>query len=149
MAPVTGYLLDTNILVHLIRGNALGKAIEVNFALTGSLSRCLISVVTVGEMYSLARQWSWGQKKLDQLQALLNQLVWIDINHPDILDSYGELDDVSNRAGRSMGKNDLWIAATAKVSGTVLLMLDGDFDHLARAHLARIRVDDKTGQAIP
>lgn len=149
MAPVSGYLLDTNILVYLIRGNALGKAIEANFALSGSLSRCLISVVTVGEMYSLARQWSWGQKKLDQLQAILSQLVWIDINHPDILETYGELDDISNRAGRSMGKNDLWIAATAKVSGTTLLTLDGDFDHLAAAHLTRIRVNDKTGQAIP
>ena len=149
MAPVTGYLLDTNILVHLIRGNALGKAIETNFALAGSWSRCLISVVTVGEMYSLARQWGWGQKKLDQLQALLNQLVWIDINHPDILETYAEVEDISHRAGRSMRQNVLWIAATAKVSGTVLLTLDGDFDHLAGTHLARIRVDDKTGQAIP
>ena len=148
MAPVTGYLLDTNILVHLIRGNALGKAIETNFALAGSLSRCLISVVTVGGMYSLARQWGWGQKKLDQLHALLNQLVWIDINHPDILDSYAEVEDISHRAGRSMGNNRLWIAATAKVSGTVLLTLDGDFDHLVPAHLNRIRINDKTGQAM-
>jgi tRNA(fMet)-specific endonuclease VapC len=29
-----------------------------------------------------------------------------------------------------MGKNDLWIAATAKVLGGVLLTTDGDFDHL-------------------
>ncbi len=149
MASSSGYILDTNILVHLIRGNALGKAIDTNFALSGSLSRCLICVVTVGEAYSLARKWSWGQKKIDQLKALLSQLVWIDINHPDILETYGELDDISNRAGRSMGKNDLWIAATAKVSGTILLTLDGDFDHLAPEHLTRIRVNDKTGQATP
>ena len=148
MAPVTGYLLDTNILVHLIRGDALGKAIETNFALAGSLSRCLISVVTVGEMYSLARQWGWGQKKLDQLQALLDQLVWIDINHPDILETYAELEDISHRAGRSIGKNELWIAATAKVSGATLLTLDRDFEHLAATHLTGIRVNDKTGQAI-
>jgi tRNA(fMet)-specific endonuclease VapC len=149
MARASAYLLDTNILVHLIRGDALGKAIETNFALAGSLSRSLISVVTVGEMYSLARRWGWGQNKLDQLQALLSQLVWIDLNHPDILETYAELEDISHRAGRSMDKNSLWIAATAKVSGTTLLTLDSDFDHLAAANLSLVRVDGKTGQAIP
>lgn len=148
MAPDTGYLLDTNILVHLIRGNAIGKEIETNFGLADSLSRCLISVVTVGEMYSLARRWGWGQKKLDQLQTLLSQLVWIDINHPDILETYAELENISQRAGRVMGENDLWIAATAKASETTLLTLNSDFDHLAAAHLSLVRVDDKTGQAI-
>ncbi len=51
--------------------------------------------------------------------------------------------------GRPMGKNDLWIAATAKVSGLTLLTTDADFDHLHPAHLNRIRVDDQTGAAIP
>lgn len=50
MAPVTAYLLDTNILVYLIRGKAVGQAIEANFGLRGALNRCVISVVTVGEM---------------------------------------------------------------------------------------------------
>jgi predicted nucleic acid-binding protein len=106
-------------------------------------------VVTVGEMYSLARQWTWGPKKFAQLQNLLGQLVWVDINHPDILNAYGELDDVSNRAGHPLGKNDVWIAATAKVSGATLFTTDGDFDNLHPTHLTRIRVDEKTGNAIP
>lgn len=73
----------------------------------------------------------------------------MDINHPDILSAYGELDDLSERAGRPMGKNDLWIAATAKVSGATLLTTDGDFDHLDPAHLTRIRVDQQTGRPMP
>jgi tRNA(fMet)-specific endonuclease VapC len=149
MATANGYLLDTNILVHLIRGDELGRAIETNFALGGSLNRCLICVVTIGEMYSLARRWGWAQKKLDQLKALLSQLVWIDINHPEVFETYAELEDISRRAGRSIDKNSLWIAATAKVSATTLLTLNGDFDHLAAAHISRLRVDDKTGQEIP
>lgn len=73
----------------------------------------------------------------------------MDINHPDILSAYGELDDVCNRAGRPLGKNDVWIAATAKVSGSTLLTTDADFDYLTPTHLTRVRVDEKTGNAIP
>jgi tRNA(fMet)-specific endonuclease VapC len=149
MAPPPTYLLDTNILVHLIRGKAVGLAIEAHFGLRGALHRCVISVVTVGEMYALARQWTWGPAKLADLNKLLSQVVSVDVNHPDILAAYGELDDLSDRAGRSMGKNDVWIAATAKVSGATLLTTDADFDHLHPAHLNRIRIDGQTGAPLP
>jgi predicted nucleic acid-binding protein len=39
-----------------------------------------------------------------------------------------------------MGKNDLWIAAVAKVQGAVILTTDQDFDDLARVP-ALIRVE--------
>ncbi|MGH7135461.1 MAG: hypothetical protein ACREHD_06950 [Pirellulales bacterium] len=67
-ASPPGYLLDTNILVHLIRGKAVGKAIEANFGLHGGLNRSIICVVTVGETYSLARKWNWGQSRVARLQ---------------------------------------------------------------------------------
>jgi tRNA(fMet)-specific endonuclease VapC len=34
-----------------------------------------------------------------------------------------------------MGKNDLWIAATASVLGAKLLITDADFEHLAGVFL--------------
>lgn len=150
MASPTGYLLDTNILVYLIRGKAVGQAIDANYGLsTGGLIRSMVSVVTVGEVYSLVRKWGWGQKKIDELQRMLGQLAWININHPDILATYAELDDHSNKVGKSMGKNDVWIAATAKVAGIELLTTDSDFDHLHPVHLKRIKIDANTGNPIP
>lgn len=145
----SGYLLDTNILVHLIRGKPLGMAIEANFGLHGGLGRSTICIVTVGEAFSLARKWNWGQQRRTHLQHLLAQIVWLDINRAPILDAYGELDDVSNRLGRPMSKNDVWIAAVAKVSGMTLLTTDADFDHLHPAHLVRIRIDESTGNPLP
>lgn len=91
----------------------------------------------------------WGQNRLARLQQLLSQVVWIDINRAPILDAYGELDDLSNRRGRAMGKNDVWIAAVAKVSQMTLLTTDADFDHLHPAHLNRIRIDENTGVPLP
>jgi predicted nucleic acid-binding protein len=34
-----------------------------------------------------------------------------------------------------MGKNDLWIAATAYAMNAMLLTTDGDFDHLENAFI--------------
>ncbi len=147
-AAFVAYLLDTNILVFLLRGKAAGQKIAAHFGLTHGLNRCMISVVTVGEMNSLARQLDWGGQKLANLQKLLDQVAVIDINHPDILAVYGELDDFSHGAGQPMGKNDVWIAATAKVAGVTLLTTDGDFDHLVPAHIVRVRVDQNTGLPI-
>ena len=144
MASSVGYLLDTNVLVALIRADPLGEAIDRRFALRSSLNRSMICLVTVGEMLSLARQFGWGQAKRDELQALLDEVVWIDINHPDILDAYGEIDHASRAQGRRMGKNDVWIAATARVAKTTLLTTDLDFDHLHNSHIDRIWIDPQT-----
>lgn len=148
MTP-TAYLLDTNILVLLIRGSVAGNGVAANFGLTAGLNRAMISVVTVGEMYALASKWKWGDAKADALDELLDQVVWVDINHPDILTAYGELDHVAVSQGRTMGKNDLWIAATAKACGLTLLTTDADFDFLHPDQITRIRIDDKTGAALP
>ena len=149
MATPTTYLLDTNILVLLLRGKAAGKGVAANFGLSGNMSRGIISVVTVGEMNALVRKWNWGKAKVDALDKLLGQVVQVDIDHPDILTTYGDLDFVSSGTGRKMGKNDLWIAATAKVCGVPLLTTDADFDHLCPAEITRIRIDSQTGNAMP
>mgnify|MGYP005841100061 CR=1 FL=1 len=52
----TDYLLDTNILVHLIRNDELGKMIQAQYNLRAIITRCMISVITVGEIEKLARQ---------------------------------------------------------------------------------------------
>jgi len=81
-----GYLLDTNIIVALMRMNLLGTYIEATYGLRASLSRSLISVVTAGEMLSLGRKFGWGKTKLDALEAMLHQLLRrVEARDPDIL----------------------------------------------------------------
>jgi tRNA(fMet)-specific endonuclease VapC len=146
MSAGVGYLLDTNIIVALMRDNDLGRSIETTYGLRASLNRSLISVVTVGEMLSLVRQFGWGKLKITALETLLKQLVWIDINDDSMLDAYGELDHESLKAGRRMGQNDVWIAAAARVSRMTLLTTDRDFDHLHGTWIDRIWIDPQTGK---
>jgi tRNA(fMet)-specific endonuclease VapC len=134
------YVLDTGILVHYARQSATYQLIEQNEGLTKPDCIPFISVVTYGEILSFAIQHSWGANKISKLKSWLNKLVVLDINSTDqpLLETYAEIDSFSknklqsNPLGRSitMGKNDLWIASTAKVAGATLLTIDGDFDHL-------------------
>ncbi len=99
----------------------------------------IISIVTKGEIESIAVQFKWGDKKNEQLKALLNHFLIVPIDSNQIVNTYAEIDAFSQRkhptihakhTSRNMGKNDLWIAATAYVTNSTLITADGDFDHL-------------------
>ena len=61
----------------------------------------------------------------------------VDINSGPVISRYSEIDAWSRSQGRRMGKNDVWIAATASVAGAMLMTTDGDLDHLHPVHLTR------------
>lgn len=101
----------------------------------------MISVVTKAELLSLGKQLGWRNKKISKLNQLLEKLFIIDINNSDseLIEAYYTIDAFSqgklsdkplNDSARNMGKNDLWIAATAFVAKAELITMDGDFDHL-------------------
>jgi predicted nucleic acid-binding protein len=48
-APV--YLLDTNVILHLVRGNALGKHLAAVFGLLGAVYRPLVSIGPMGNCW--------------------------------------------------------------------------------------------------
>jgi tRNA(fMet)-specific endonuclease VapC len=144
------YLLDTNILVIYIKGGLLRNFIETKFDPMGKGNYPLASVVTVGEIKAIAKRNNWGNLKLRILDDLLKDLIIADINSEDILDAYAEIDTFSQGklagkplgvSARNMGKNDLWIAATAAVTGAKLLSADNDFDHLNGTFLDFEKID--------
>ncbi len=145
-AGPAGYLLDTNVLLALLRGNPLGQMIEAEYQILASPARSIISVVTRGELLSLARQFGWNPAKLDSLRRLLDQLVSIGLDDHAIHDAYVEIDHASLQTGRKMGKNDLWIAATARASGLTLLTTDHDFDHLQKTWIDLVWIDPNTSK---
>jgi tRNA(fMet)-specific endonuclease VapC len=98
-----------------------------------------VSSVTVAEIRSLAIQFGWGDSRMEKMNEVLAELPVIDISSSEIIDRYVEIDCYSKRkhsslksdfAAINMGKNDLWIAATASVYECRLLTMDLDFQHL-------------------
>lgn len=143
------YLLDTSVILPLVRGNALGKHIDERFGLRSAAQRPFVSVVSLGEVRVLAKRNDWGEAKLRALSNALDNLVVVDINHPSVMDAYVELDLISQshpEGARNMGKNDLWIAACAKAAGATLLTTDNDFSHLIPEHVDGEVIDPTVAQ---
>lgn len=123
-------LLDTNILLELVRNKDLGKRIASQFDLADAVHRPLISIVTVGEIRALADQFGFGAAKREFIDKVLNTLVILDINDEAVLEAYVEVDRACRRVksgARTLSKNDLWIAATAKAANAIVLTMDKDF----------------------
>jgi len=129
----TLYLLDTTVLLALVRGNELGKFIRHKFSLDNPAVRSLISIVSHGEIWAMAQRHNWQAKKQEVLEKMLDSLVTIDLNASEIVRAYVEIDSLNQsarRGARQLSNNDMWIAATAKASNASLLTTDRDFLHL-------------------
>ncbi len=134
-------LLDTNIVIHLIRGNEVGRRVDGLFNLRHRPERPLISVVTVAEGLALALQFGWGDAKIARLQELFTELLIVDVHQERILRAYAEIADFARRHGRALSDNDIWIAATAVATGAHLITADRDFDPLDKRFLKRTWID--------
>ena len=124
------YLLDTNILVHLVRGDGIGQHLRNKYSPALIEPRPFICIVSEGELRSLVHQFRWGKSKVEQSLFYLAYFKRVSIDQQEVYAAYAAIDAYSVSVGRSMGKNDLWIAATAHVMGATILTTDKDFDHL-------------------
>lgn len=125
MSVTTGYLLDTNVVLHATRQQSpVAAAVESQFQLKSSLFRPAISEVTVAELWAFAQ--SWGEKRKDLLKQVLADFVILPIGNPLIHLKWAELYSFARSAGLPIqhDHNDVWIAATAQVAGLKLLTTD-------------------------
>jgi tRNA(fMet)-specific endonuclease VapC len=138
-----GYLLDTNVVVALVRNDELGKSIERTYQLTSGAHAFYVPIVVLGETHALAMKWGWGATRRTTLARILTAFTALDISYTDVVLNYAVTDAESEvRSGITMGKNDLWIAALARTYDMTILTTDTDFDHLHTAGiLDRILVD--------
>jgi tRNA(fMet)-specific endonuclease VapC len=140
-------LLDTSVILHLLRGKATGLAIDAAYGLRNRPERPLVSVVSVGELLSFAAQRGWGTGKVDQLKKLVEELVVIDVRSQTVLQHYAAIDSFLVKTGRKVGDNDTWIAATSAATGAILLTTDKDFDPLDGHLITRIWFDPEVPPA--
>ncbi len=152
---MTRYILDTGIVLGYLRGSGYATHIDLQYAPFAPQNTAAISVVTNGELRSLALQLHWGIQKQQDLKEWLRNIHQINIKNDAVLQMYAEIDAFSQgkltskkppprMSARNMGKNDIGIAATASIMNAILLTTDNDFDHLNGVFLSVIYVDPKT-----
>jgi predicted nucleic acid-binding protein len=143
-------ILDTNIFISLVRNNDFSSHFNRIYRKRNDVS--FTSVVVEGELKAFAMQRKWGNKRLKEVQTLLQKTVIAPIKTEEIISAYAEIDAYSQgkhptlnlpTSARNMGKNDIWIAATASALELTLITTDKDFDHLNGVFLDVIWIDIK------
>lgn len=144
------YLLDTNIIIIYSRESAIAKRIEEQFHLFDENNSLAVSIVTLGELDALSKKLNLGEKRKDKINQILSRIAQVGINHKEVISRYGDMDAFSQGkfknkkegfTSRNMGKNDIWIAATASVYNLTLVTTDKDFDHLSEEYLSLEKID--------
>ncbi len=147
------FVWDTNVLVHRLKNSLTYESLEAQFGFFSDQNEVFISIVTVAEIFSLASQRQWKGERLLQLNLLISKLKPIPIDRKVLVDFYIQLDVYSQgkdplmplppgMSSRNMGKNDLWIAATAMAIEAALITFDQDFDHLRNIGLVVHRTNE-------
>jgi len=132
------YVLDTNILLLYLKDPQTKQFIEETYRPLDPDNTAIISAVSIGEIRAIGLKNKWGDKRIAIVQELIDDLVVIGVRFEDLFNAYAEIDAFSQGkisrgvkfSSRNMGKNDLWIAATAHVLDATLMTMDKDFEHL-------------------
>lgn len=128
---------DTNLVIAHIRRRQLLPV------------RAILPVVVVGELKAFALKSNWGYQRVAFLQHIIESYP-VAFVRQNFTDYYARLDAYSQgkllgqplpagMSARNMGKNDLWIAATALDLDLPLHTADNDFDHLPALGLQLVK----------
>ena len=112
-------MLDTNILIYLIRNRPPGIGDRVN-ALDDQDMLCM-SFVTYAELLKGAERSIRKVDTLRRLDGLIRQVPVLYPNTPAICRHYAEQFTRLKDAGMPLGANDLWIACHALAEQTILV----------------------------
>ena len=146
------YLLDTNILLGHLKGEGFTDYLDKTYHIFSGTNLAGVSVVTIGELKSLAIQRKWGTIRQTKMQSLLEDFLQLPVAKNVLVERYAQIDAYSQgkllnkplpsgMSARNMGKNDIWIAATASLVNATLITADKDFDHLSDTFLKVVRID--------
>ncbi len=143
------YLLDTNIIIIYGRDSDTSKRIEEKYNLFDSQNNLAVSIVTLGEIDAFVKKIGIGKERQKKIESLISRLAKVKLNSKEIISKYGDIDAYSQGklqkkgkfSARNMGKNDIWIAATASVYDLTMLTTDKDFDHLKDEYIKLEYID--------
>ena len=120
------YLLDTNVISGLMR-----KRPEVRARLSslGPSHDVVTCPIVRGEILFGIQKLSDGRRRQELAERAMSVFAEVPCEPvPETAgDSYGQIKAARQRQGLTLDENDLWIAATAKALGAVLVSTDRDF----------------------
>lgn len=123
-------MLDTNAYSGLLSGD------DRIFHILSRAQNVFMSVVAIGELHAGFRGGSKRKKNIGLLQRFLQKpgVETVDVT-VETASIFGLLMDNLRKAGTPLPINDVWIAAQAMETGSVLVTLDSHFKKIAGLRL--------------
>jgi hypothetical protein len=100
------YVLDTGVLLNLVRGKEVGTRIDREFALTSSMRLHTVSIVTHGELKVLSERNDWGAEKRNALAVALDNLVTVNIESEALVEATCRWTELAGIAAAAAGPLD-------------------------------------------
>ena len=113
------YLLDTNILIYLIKNQPPAVAEHVNRLLPEDY--LAMSFISYAELLMGAERSSQRERVIQRLQRLRQEIRVLYPDNPAICQHYAEQFTSLKMAGTPIGANDLWIACHALAENATLV----------------------------
>jgi len=113
------YLLDTNILIYLIKNQPPAVAERVNRLLPEDY--LAMSFISYAELLMGAERSSQRERVIQRLQRLRQEIRVLYPDNPAICQHYAEQFTSLKMAGTPIGANDLWIACHALAENATLV----------------------------
>ena len=134
-------LVDTDVYSYLMTGSRYAALYRPH--VEGKLGA--VSFITVGELYFGAYRKNWVHAKLDGLRERLRSLTIVPYDESVCL-KYAEIKSKCEAKGKSVGDNDLWIAACA-IRHSIPLV-SNNFKHFDGIPGLLLRSESKAMQAM-
>ena len=113
------YLLDTNILIYLIKNQPPAVAERVNRL--SPEDDLAMSYVSYAELLMGAERSSQRERTIQRLERLRQEIIVLYPDNPAICQHYAEQFTSLKAAGTPIGANDLWIACHALAEDATLV----------------------------
>lgn len=110
------YLLDTNIVIYVIKQ----RPIEVLTIFNKQQGRMAISAITLAELVHGSEKSQFPERNLAVVEDFCSRLTTLAYDDSAAY-HYGSIRAVLERTGKSLGVNDLHIAAQARSQGLILV----------------------------
>lgn len=111
------FILDTNIISHLIRLPAGMVSEKIR---TRDIETIVTSMIVAGELEFGARRKE-SEKLTAAIKAVLAIIKPLPLAHPDLAQCYGDIRVFLEKNGTPIGQNDLWLAAHTLALGATLV----------------------------
>jgi len=127
---MSGNLLDTNVIVNVLRGN------QVVIDFLNGLDEVYIPSIVVGELLYGAKKSSKTDHNLAMVHALIDDIEVLPVDE-ETAEIYSSIKQALVSTGFNLPENDLWIAATAQKSNLVLATSDAHFEKIHSIQIIR------------